>query len=121
MSENCKVNGRITTNVLLSPAGSDLPWGKWTTVPTQVPANSSCFTGFYATGASGSATGTEGTVYYQAADGAKFRLYFNDPYSGSNQCTIDGASGVFTNYDFGVTFNQGDSCTADFTIKKRAS
>jgi hypothetical protein len=121
MSEDCQVRGYVTSSVDLTLAGVDLPWGKWVNGPNGSVSKGSGVLAFQAWGAKGTATGTEGTVTYQTPDSAQFALYFNDPYSGTNQCTISGVKGPITGYTISCSYPQsGSSWNVTYTIAKKS-
>ena len=122
MAEDRNVTGRINTPVALTLSGVDLPWGKWSVPPSpQIPADSKALEIFYAMGAKGSATGTEGTVSYLAADGTTFALYFDDPYSSGNNAAIRVAGASAAKYRCSVDYPlSGNSWVAVYSIEKVA-
>ena len=108
----------VKTNVPLANTGSSLAWGKWNSNPIDtIPSNTDGVTAFIAQGRDGSATGTEGTVTYQAGDGTIFTMYFDDPYSAANTVTISASGGSPLQYSYRVDFPaSGREFTATFTI-----
>ncbi|MEZ2219729.1 hypothetical protein [Rhizobium sp. RCC_161_2] len=128
MSENmqCHMNVKNTTSGILTLNSNNLSWGKWgNNPPTQIASGQTAT--FYAEGAKGSATGTQGSVVYYFSDNQTYlTINFDIPYTGANSGGLNMSGPGMSNYsaqetDDGyvnvVSFpSSGSSVTAYFAI-----
>jgi len=128
MSENmqCHMNVKNTSGGTLTLNSSNLDWGKWGQNPPTQIANGAIGS-FYAEGAKGTATGTQGSVIYYFSDNQTYlTINFDIPYTGANSGGLTLAGPGMSNYtaqetDDGyvnvVSFpSSGDSVTTYFAI-----
>lgn len=133
MSENmqCHMNVQNNSGGILTLNSNSLSWGKWVTNPPTQIANGTTAT-FYAEGAKGSATGTQGSVVYYFSDNQTYlTISFDIPYTGANSggLTLDGtgmsnytAQETDDGYSTVVSFpSSGSSVTTYFAVGQAAS
>jgi Aegerolysin len=119
MAEKCHVTGKISCNIPLSLVGAELSWGKWdSNYPVTGVGPGVEIIAFSARGRDSSASGTQGALLYTTPDGTEFKLYFDDPYSADNTCTIAGTGkGTPQLYSYSVDYPaSGKEFDAKYTI-----
>lgn len=122
------VNSNVTTVIPLNLYSQHLDWGKFmTNPPSQISAGSAGGTAnasFKAAGAECSATGTQGTVVFKAADQSidsdktTFSFIWDIPFSAANSgnATMTTNTNYFTINNGGGVPVSGNSVTVDVTI-----
>ena len=100
MSENmqCHMNVKNTSGGILTLNSNSLSWGKWgANPPTQIASGQTV--NFYAEGAKGSATGTQGSVVYYFSDNQTYlTINFDIPYTGANSGGLNMSGPGMSNY-----------------------
>ncbi|MBN3746603.1 Crystal protein ET79 [Burkholderia sp. Se-20373] len=111
-----KLQNNSGSTLFLDSASINLLHGEWKTYPPEKIPNGQA--GEWESDSDGFMTGTEGKLQYQFADGGgieNLRLYWDNPYYGSNGYSITvSAAGYKVGYDGG----SGDNATVTFYIKQ---
>lgn len=89
---HAKINNLTTYALKVDTDKTQIDWGKWGKMPTEIPTKSEIET-FWSQGRANSPSGTSGYVrYYLAKDDADksigFTVNFSTPAMGSNQCSV---------------------------------
>ncbi len=104
------------TSEELLPGSSHLAWGKFVNVPIAIRPSESA-SAFKASGASGSATGTEGFTQFSIGNtGETFTIAWDIPYTGDNTFR-ESASGGFL-LARGSTPTHDNGCKITYTLTR---
>src|SRR4051812_33363026 len=100
-----KISVKNLTELDWTRQDAHLDHGVWTEgmlPPEQIPAGKK---GVWEAESDGIGTGTEGHVIYNTSAGT-FRFYFNNPYFGSNNYSMDGSTAAgFTQHNSSIDGN----------------